>query len=506
MSPRPSPRRALAPCCLAAVLLATLLGACGGSPVATTAVGGEATREVTLIDRDRDGLPEPGPGEPLLDRTAAAPAAPTGRELARIGLLADLHVRDEESPARATFLDRLGGTLTEAFRPQEALSAQVADAAVRALNAQQPQAALVLGDSADNPQRNELRLAGRLLNGGPTGRAGLDSGARGYDGVQLASNPDPFIYRPGVDPPRRPSLLTDAQRPFGAAGLEVPWYPAMGNHDLLVQGEVPPTPQLQDVATGDEMVARLDPEEAEGLDVSEDPQLAPETVARVLTGGLPGETATVPADPARALVGEQQAAGLLRSAARRSGARLRTREDAPGRLDYTADLGGRVRLIVLDIVRREGGAGGTVTPAQQAWLAEQLRAAGERWVLVATHQPLADAAGGEQALALLDEHPRTLAVLNGHTHRHEITPRGDFWLIGTASLTDWPMQGRMLRVVATPGGGAAIETWLVDHDAEGLAGDARELAHLDAQGGRPNGSRGGREDRNARLFVPPPDG
>jgi len=203
MSPRPSPRRALAPCCLAAVLLATLLGACGGSPVATTAVGGEATREVTLVDRDRDGLPEPGPGEPLLDRTAAAPAAPTGRELARIGLLADLHVRDEESPARATFLDRLGGTLTEAFRPQEALSAQVADAAVRALNAQQPQAALVLGDSADNPQRNELRLAGRLLNGGPTGRAGLDSGARGYDGVQLASNPDPFIYRPGVDPPRR---------------------------------------------------------------------------------------------------------------------------------------------------------------------------------------------------------------------------------------------------------------------------------------------------------------
>ena len=42
---------------------------------------------------------------------------------------------------------------------------------------------------------------------------------------------------------------------------------------------------------------------------------------------------------------------------------------------------------------------------------------------------------------------------------------------------------------------------MVDHDGAGLAGAARELAFLDAQGGRPQGFAGGPEDRNARLYV-----
>jgi hypothetical protein len=44
---------------------------------------------------------------------------------------------------------------------------------------------------------------------------------------------------------------------------------------------------------------------------------------------------------------------------------------------------------------------------------------------------------------------------------------------------------------------------MVDHDGRGLAGVARELAFLDAQGGRPQGFAGRPTDRNARLFVQP---
>jgi len=42
---------------------------------------------------------------------------------------------------------------------------------------------------------------------------------------------------------------------------------------------------------------------------------------------------------------------------------------------------------------------------------------------------------------------------------------------------------------------------MLDHHGGALAGAARELAYLDAQGGRPQGLAGSRADRNARLFV-----
>ena len=45
---------------------------------------------------------------------------------------------------------------------------------------------------------------------------------------------------------------------------------------------------------------------------------------------------------------------------------------------------------------------------------------------------------------------------------------------------------------------------MVDHDGEGLAGISRELAYLDAQGGRPQHFAGSPPDRNARLFVSAP--
>lgn len=165
-----------------------------------------------------------------------------------------------------------------------------------------------------------------------------------------------------------------------------------------------------------------------------------------------------------------------------------------------------MRVVVLDLVRRAGGSGGIVHPGQPAWLRSELAAAGDRTVVVFSHQPLDTTAAGPGLLAELDRSRHVLAVVSGHTHRNRITPRpganGGYWLISTASLIDFPQQARALRVVETERG-VALETWMLDHvsDAGALGTISRELAYLDAQGGRPQGLAGRRDDRNATLYV-----
>ena len=228
----------------------------------------------------------------------------------------------------------------------------------------------------------------------------------------------------------------------------------------------------------------------------------PGLVDELLRRALAGPTVRVPPDRSRRELSFPEIVARLRAAA------------PPGlvprsanRLDYTLDAGPRVRLIVLDIVRRGGGSGGLVDPAQPAWLAGQLAGAGERWVVVITHQPLTSSAGGEALLALLDRSPRVIAVLNGHTHRNQVTPRrtaaGGYWLIATASLIDYPQQARALRIRATRSGGVAIETWMLDHAGDGRARRDRPPAVLPGRSGRPAAGLRRRAHRSQRDPVPP---
>ena len=476
----------------AAVLLlalALLAGCADGERAAAPAAG--STLRATLTDPDGDGFLERGPAMPLAERRDLGGDGRPGREIARFGQISDAHVRDEESPARVPFLDRLGPPFDPAFRPQEAGTAQVLDAAVRTLAAERPQAVAVTGDLADNAQANELDLAFDVLHGG---RADPSSGAPRYEGVQEGSNPDPYYYRPDNDAPRHPGLTASAQRPFTASGLDVPWYPALGNHDALVQGEVPSTPAIQALATGSELLTDLDRDVRPPADEAS----APGVVEALLAdpGGLPGRTREVTRDPRRRTLSPAEAVERLAAAA--PGAAT-----VAGRLDYTFDIGPRVRAIVLDTVRREGGSRGVVLEEQLGWLRERLAAAGDRHVLVFSHNPLDASDGGASALAALGEAGNVVAAIAGHRHRNSIEPdEGGFWRISTASLADFPQQTRMFCLREGPAGGVVLDTWMVDHDGRGVAGTARELAYLDAQGGRPQDYAGPRADRNARLYVP----
>jgi 3',5'-cyclic AMP phosphodiesterase CpdA len=463
-------RTALMLSATALAALALTLAACGGDrPAASPAAG--STLTATLADRDGDGFLQPGPGEPLRDRGAPAKL---GRTLATFAQLTDTHVRDEESPARVPFLDRTGTPFTSTFRPQEAFSTQVLDAAVRALNRERPQAVFVTGDITDNAQRNELTQALATLNGG---MVDPDSGAKGYDGVQAPDSADPFYYRPDHDAPIHPGALAAAQKPFDAAGLKAPWYPLVGNHDVLAQGEVPVTPEIDAFATGHRLVPSLDPD----FKPSRDEADAKTAVTLLLGGSLPFDTIVVPADPARRLNAPGEAERRL----------------GHPDMDYTEDVGRNVRAIMLDTVNRDGTSQARISPAQIIRLRARLAEAGDRWIVVFSHNPLTD-----EALAVLDEYPRVVAAIAGNSHRNRIEPHGRYWRISTSSLADFPQQSRMFRLRETSAG-VALETWMVDHDGKGFAGVSRELAYLDAQGGRPQHFAGARRDRNARLYVSP---
>jgi 3',5'-cyclic AMP phosphodiesterase CpdA len=478
------------------LVLAFVWGCGGGGEVPPLRPG--STLSDTIVDTDGDGVLEPGPGQALRARTELAPAGAVARTLVTLAQISDPHVVDEESPLRVEVIDRAGGAVTSAFRPQEALSTQVLEAAVQSVNRLAPDAVLVTGDIADNNQENELEWALTVLRGG---ELRPDSGAPGYEGVQEADRGDPFFYRPDLDAPRHPELLSEAQAPFLAAGLTAPWLPAVSNHDVLIEGVVPADDVLRREAVGGR---KLETPSAEARAAASGGLPDRERLEELLTQGELGRFRSVSADGARRPIGPEAAVQRVAQAAG-----VPTRR---GYLVYDRELAPGIRLLVLDTANRAGGSDGDLPAWQAQWLAATLeRHSGERF-LVVSPTPLELTRGGERALTLLDATPGVVAVLSGDTHRNLISARpgesGGYWLVRAPSLIDFPQQVRALRLVELTDGRVALETWLVDHaglrqspGALGLAGISRELAFLDTQGGRPRGWSGTLDDQNAVLYL-----
>jgi 3',5'-cyclic AMP phosphodiesterase CpdA len=254
------------------------------------------------------------PGEPYtvregVDLGDSIGAAENGREgrrhsLAYFGQMTDLHMTDEESPARVEFLDWRGSAFTSAWRVSEALGPFEQEAIVRQMNSlvnKAPNAegggtrrrmdfVVNTGDLIDNQQYNETLWSrqimegslidpnsgtGDLPDGNPFCPQGLDltdsSDPGRYTGVQDpadwpdGASPGKYFYDPespeteaplvdGLYPyadfPSYPGLMDRVQKPFRASGLKVPSYAMVGNHDGLVQGNTWATGVFNRLATG----------------------------------------------------------------------------------------------------------------------------------------------------------------------------------------------------------------------------------------------------------------
>jgi metallophosphoesterase (TIGR03767 family) len=455
-----------------------------------------------------------------------------GRPLACLAQVTDLHLCDVQSPARFEFLNRefkdpRFRLLVPMQRPQEALTANALAALVGALNKVESgfaggplELVAMTGDAIDNAQWNELQTFLAIFGGGTVNP---DSGGPGYEGVQGVSWPDDIFWKPDGEAtdlfrtalgfPHLPGLLERALRPFEAAGLRLPWLGCHGNHELLSQGVGVVTAGLAAALVGSRKPVRL----PEGFDFDE----VHETYMNRPEAFMAGPLLEVAADPARRPLGlgEYVRANLGHGLAEANA------RDATA---YYVHDTPAVRYLVLATACPAGGADGRIDQEQFDWLAKRLEEAADRLVVVLSHHGLDSLTNkrepGAEPLAVLElllRHPNVVLWLNGHIHANRITPRADpagggggFWEVTTASLVDWPCQGRLVELVDLGDDLLGIVCTMVDHDgllepggAESsleLAGLHRELAANLAWSGFAGDRSGTAEDRNVILPLAAP--
>lgn len=188
------------------VLAGTALIAAGcGTATAPRPDPHGSTLNTTYQDAGGTGVLTPAAGEPLQPRTELGARAAAIGVLASIAHVTDPHILDAQSPARVTFLDRLGPPFQSTFRPQEALTAQVLAGALYAIRALSPDAVIQGGDLIDNDQANELELALEVLRGG---RASPEAGRAATSVSNPRSTPIPST----TVPTSTPRVIRDCSR------------------------------------------------------------------------------------------------------------------------------------------------------------------------------------------------------------------------------------------------------------------------------------------------------
>lgn len=485
-----------------------------------------------------------GPAWARTVRTELA-GAKNGRETRRTTLasfvqLTDLHLTDVQHPLRYEFL-RAGRP--GAWRPHEALTVVGAASLIERVNGLRGGPAtgsplsfvMTTGDNTDNNARIELDWFLGVMNGG---RITPNTGdPRHYEGVQNSGiktfwHPESALRDADKQAgfPRIDGFLRAALRTVNSPGLRLPWYSTIGNHDDLAGGVYSfGGNYFADLATGSRKLQIIPAAEAAERFKDERKGGDPTgTVMKELLRAHKKDMRTVTPDERRAPISRHDYLA----------AHLNPAHTGPGpvghgytkaNLDegtcyYSFRISDGVLGISLDTTDPGGHYTGSLGTAQLRWLERTLKAHKDDRILVFSHhysrsmdnlnrdpaRPGEARHGGDEVVALFRRHPQVLAWINGHSHKNEITPRGTFWEITTASHVDFPQLARVIEVVDNHDGTLSLFTTLVESAAPrrtdhsdlsqtGLAALYRELSYNAP--GRSQALAGDAVDRNTELLL-----
>lgn len=448
-----------------------------------------AARKTMLADGWGDFVEKPGEAHVTRPPPGQTPPAvgANPKRLVRFVHMPDLQLADDESPTRlAAFDGAAPANTSSAFRPHDVDMCNVVNAAVKSVNElheQEPFDFLLLGgDNADSAQQNELDWVFSLLNG--NAEVECDSGAN--------DNPVKGGQNDGKDP-------------FEAPGLAMPWYWVSGNHDVLIQGNLPVTPAKQAEAVGEKAVGGT-------RDWSQP--------------GGPIVKEVIPDELRKPLVRKD----IMSAVVAAGGHGVGPDQVASGKGIYTFDVPNTpLRFLVLDTACETGGSDGiirqgdidtVIKPALDQAKTES------KLVVLASHHATASLGNGvglggsEQADAVLQPaweafvggYPNVVFSIVGHSHENRmkwIAPSGGhaWWEVMTSALADFPNQLRLIEIWDQDNGWLMLRGTNVDFSTMGdrAALEGRTLSMLDyVSGWVQDGGTGTAEDRNSEIWIPKP--
>ncbi|MFH1729036.1 MAG: metallophosphoesterase [Pseudomonadota bacterium] len=425
--------------------------------------------------------------------------------------ITDAHITDEESPARDVLKD--SKLLDGFFRPQEQYSTQVFDTMIRTANQISHETnknfdmLLLTGDLVENSLKIELDWFYDIINGK-------------YIDPDSGLDENPYISM-CEDIPFFPD---DANDPFLAEGLrsEIPWYVAMGNHDGFLYGNLSQDTIKEEVIINfphDPLAsiskAPVFPAE-DYLSLNEIKDLVNK---KRETERKKKVSFDISSDPERRLFSEKEFYEKLIS---------HGFDYLEGYYTITFDSHIPIKMIVLNTWPKCSAVHAMLYEKQiEDFLIPELeKSKGKELVIIASHHgkniikknnilPFATARkcikkqgkqySGKDLEKILSSYEEVIMHIAGHSHKHEVHARDNYWEVVTSSLIDFPMQSRLFDIIIDQQIGY-IYSVVVDaadklFSNPGLITRAREIALMDMQTGNVRGSDywGTYKERNVIL-------